>query len=98
MIYDHLVSAPILLCRRNAEKVYVGTARSNHAVLQEGIKNLLVKYAQQGKRVCHLKGGDPFIFGVVVKKFKNYSLQVLAFKLYPELPLHQAVQHMQVFP
>ncbi len=59
-----LVSAPILeLCRRDAEKVYVGKARSNHAVPQEGINALLVKYAQAGKRVCRLKGGDPFIFG-----------------------------------
>ena len=64
VIYDRLVSAPILeLCRRDAEKVYVGKARSNHVVPQEGINALLVKYAQAGKRVCRLKGGDPFIFG-----------------------------------
>ncbi|MDO5542552.1 MAG: siroheme synthase CysG [Acinetobacter sp.] len=64
VIYDRLVSAPILeLCRRDAEKVYVGKARSNHAVPQEDINALLVKYAQAGKRVCRLKGGDPFIFG-----------------------------------
>ncbi|MCU4414005.1 siroheme synthase CysG [Acinetobacter sp. WU_MDCI_Axc73] len=64
VIYDRLVSAPILeLCRRDAEKVYVGKARSNHSVPQEGINALLVKYAQAGKRVCRLKGGDPFIFG-----------------------------------
>ena len=49
VIYDRLVSAPILeLCRRDAEKVYVGKARSNHAVPQEGINALLVKYAQAG--------------------------------------------------
>ncbi|KAA8731897.1 uroporphyrinogen-III C-methyltransferase [Acinetobacter qingfengensis] len=64
VIYDRLVSKPILeMCRRDAEKVYVGKARSNHAVPQEGINALLVKYAQAGKRVCRLKGGDPFIFG-----------------------------------
>ncbi len=64
VIYDRLVSAPIMdLCRRDAEKVYVGKARSNHAVPQEGINALLVKYALEGKRVCRLKGGDPFIFG-----------------------------------
>ncbi|WP_180047061.1 MULTISPECIES: siroheme synthase CysG [unclassified Acinetobacter] len=64
VIYDRLVSDPIMeLCRRDAEKIYVGKARSNHAVPQEGINALLVKYAQEGKRVCRLKGGDPFIFG-----------------------------------
>lgn len=64
VIYDRLVSQPIMdLCRRDAEKIYVGKARSNHSVPQEGINALLVKYASQGKRVCRLKGGDPFIFG-----------------------------------
>ena len=38
VIYDRLVSAPILeLCRRDAaEKIYVGKARSNHSVPQDG--------------------------------------------------------------
>lgn len=64
IVYDRLVSEPILkLCRRDADKIYVGKARSNHAVPQEGINALLVRLAQEGKRVCRLKGGDPFIFG-----------------------------------
>ncbi|WP_288420574.1 siroheme synthase CysG [uncultured Acinetobacter sp.] len=64
VIYDRLISQPILeLCRRDATKIYVGKARSNHSVSQDGINALLVEYAQQGKRVCRLKGGDPFIFG-----------------------------------
>nr|WP_275254101.1 siroheme synthase CysG [Acinetobacter baumannii] len=64
VIYDRLVSAPILeLCRRDAIKIYVGKARSNHSVPQDGINALLVDYAKKGKRVCRLKGGDPFIFG-----------------------------------
>lgn len=64
VVYDRLVSEPILdLCRRDAEKVYVGKARANHHLPQENINQLLVDYALQGKRVCRLKGGDPFIFG-----------------------------------
>ncbi|MDM1250278.1 uroporphyrinogen-III C-methyltransferase [Acinetobacter johnsonii] len=64
VIYDRLVSPAIMeLCRRDATKIYVGKARSNHAVPQEGINALLVEYASKGKRVCRLKGGDPFIFG-----------------------------------
>ena len=64
VIYDRLVSPAIMeLCRRDATKIYVGKARSNHAVPQEGINALLVEYASKGHRVCRLKGGDPFIFG-----------------------------------
>ncbi|MDD2939534.1 MAG: NAD(P)-dependent oxidoreductase, partial [Acinetobacter harbinensis] len=52
VIYDRLVSPAILeLCRRDADKVYVGKARSNHSVPQEGINALLVEYAGKGKRV-----------------------------------------------
>jgi uroporphyrin-III C-methyltransferase / precorrin-2 dehydrogenase / sirohydrochlorin ferrochelatase len=84
VIYDRLVSGPILeLCRRDAEKVYVGKARSNHAVPQEGINALLVKYAQQGKRVCRLKGGDPFIFGRGGEEIEELFAAGIAFQVVP---------------
>ncbi|PKM22278.1 MAG: uroporphyrinogen-III C-methyltransferase [Gammaproteobacteria bacterium HGW-Gammaproteobacteria-14] len=64
VLYDRLVGAGILeLARRDADLVYVGKARDQHVVPQEDINNLLVHYARQGKKVCRLKGGDPFIFG-----------------------------------
>ncbi|MGP5068656.1 MULTISPECIES: siroheme synthase CysG [Psychrobacter] len=62
--YDALVSPQVLdLCRRDADKVFVGKKRSNHAVAQFGINELLVNSAKEGRRVVRLKGGDPFIFG-----------------------------------
>ena len=64
VLHDALVSDEVLnLCRRDAERLYVGKRRSNHAVPQEGINQLLVTLAREGKRVVRLKGGDPFIFG-----------------------------------
>ncbi len=63
-LYDRLVHPSIIdLIRRDAQKIYVGKQRDNHAVRQEEINDLLVKYAKEGKRVLRLKGGDPFIFG-----------------------------------
>ncbi|GAA0342828.1 siroheme synthase CysG [Bowmanella denitrificans] len=64
VVYDRLVSQDILdMVRRDAEKVYVGKAASNHTLPQEDINQLLVREAKAGKRVVRLKGGDPFIFG-----------------------------------
>lgn len=64
VLYDRLVSQPILdMVRRDADRVYVGKKRDKHALPQEEINQLLLAYAQQGKRVLRLKGGDPFIFG-----------------------------------
>ncbi|MEN8761417.1 MAG: siroheme synthase CysG [Thiogranum sp.] len=64
VVYDRLVAPPILeLARRDAEQIYVGKERDNHALSQENINQLLVRLAKEGKRVVRLKGGDPFIFG-----------------------------------
>ena len=64
VVYDRLVSEDILnLARREAERLYVGKASSNHTLPQEQINQLLVDLAKQGKKVVRLKGGDPYIFG-----------------------------------
>ena len=64
IVYDRLVGDGILaLARRDADRFYVGKARSNHSVPQDQIHDLLVEQAQLGKRVVRLKGGDPFVFG-----------------------------------
>lgn len=64
VVYDRLVSPGVLeLARRDAELVYVGKKRAEHVLPQDDINRLLVDYARQGKKVCRLKGGDPFIFG-----------------------------------
>lgn len=84
VLYDRLVSTPILdLTRRDAEKIYVGKARADHAVPQENINQLLVDFAQQGKRVLRLKGGDPFIFGRGGEELEELAAQKIPFQIVP---------------
>ena len=64
ILYDRLVGDEILnFARRDAERVFVGKAKANHAVPQDEIETRMISYAQAGKTVVRLKGGDPFIFG-----------------------------------
>ena len=51
VIYDRLVSEPIMnLLRQDAEKIYVGKQRADHAMPQENINELLARLALEGKK------------------------------------------------
>ena len=64
ILHDRLVSPDVLqLARRDADRVSVGKTPGCRANSQEEINALLVRLVGEGKRVCRLKGGDPFIFG-----------------------------------
>lgn len=84
VLYDNLVSDGVMeLVRRDAERVYVGKKRSNHALPQEEINALLVRLAQEGKRVLRIKGGDPFIFGRGGEEIEMLAEQGIPFQVVP---------------
>jgi uroporphyrin-III C-methyltransferase/precorrin-2 dehydrogenase/sirohydrochlorin ferrochelatase len=84
VFYDNLVSPAVLdLCRRDADLIYVGKRRDNHAVPQEGINSLLVEHAKAGKRVVRLKGGDPFIFGRGGEELEELKAHGIPFQVVP---------------
>ncbi len=84
IVHDRLVSDEVLnLCRRDAERIYVGKERNNHALPQEGINQLLVRLAKEGRRVCRLKGGDPFIFGRGGEEIDTLTQEGIPFQVVP---------------
>ena len=64
VVYDALVNDQILrLAPSDAILEYAGKRGGRPSAKQRDISLRLVELAKQGKRVCRLKGGDPFVFG-----------------------------------
>jgi len=64
IVYDALIN-PVLLdsAKADCEILYVGKKSGRHPIEQSLINELLRAKALEGRRVCRLKGGDPFVFG-----------------------------------
>jgi uroporphyrin-III C-methyltransferase len=64
IVYDQLANPDLLdHARPEAKLIDVGKQGGNHKVRQEGINQIIVDEAREGKLVVRLKGGDPFMFG-----------------------------------
>jgi len=84
IVHDRLISKEVLnLTRRDADRIYVGKERDQHTVPQDQINQLLVDLAKEGKRVCRLKGGDPFIFGRGGEEIETLSENGVNFQVVP---------------
>ena len=84
IVHDRLVGADVLdMARRDADRIYVGKARADHCLPQEGINELLVRLAREGKKVVRLKGGDPFVFGRGGEEAEVLAAAGVAFEVVP---------------
>jgi len=64
VVYDFHLNAQILnYIDHDAEFIYAGKRGGKHTMTQDQINETLVEKAKEGKLICRLKGGDPFVFG-----------------------------------
>ena len=64
ILFDQLVSEEIRQTfPQSVPAFYVGKRKGDHSIAQKDLNVLLLKKAREGKNICRLKGGDPFVFG-----------------------------------
>ena len=90
VLYDHLVGEGVLdLLPRHADRIYVGKQSGRHTLTQEGIIDLMVRFAREGKPVLRLKGGDPFIFGRGGEEVQALAAHGIPFEVIPGISAAQ---------
>ncbi len=64
VVYDFHLNVQVLnYMKKDAELIYAGKRGGHHEMTQDEINAVLLAKAREGKIVCRLKGGDPFVFG-----------------------------------
>jgi len=91
VVYDYLANPELLLeTRPGAEIVYVGRFAAER-MSQDQINQLLVARAREGKTVCRLKGGDPFVFGRGGEEAVYVAASGIPFEIVPGVSAGYAV-------
>jgi uroporphyrinogen III methyltransferase/synthase len=84
VVYDFHLNAQVLnYINHNAEFIYAGKRGGRHTMTQEQINHVLVEKAKEGKNICRLKGGDPFVFGRGGEEAEVLSREKIEFEVVP---------------
>jgi uroporphyrin-III C-methyltransferase len=86
VLTDRLVSAEIIkqYVRETAEVIYVGKqCRRGYSTPQESINSYLIEYANAGKLVVRLKGGDVSIFSNILDELETLVANEIAYEIVP---------------
>ena len=84
VVYDFHLNAQVLnYIGHNAEFIYAGKRGGHHTLTQDEINGILVRKAKEGRIICRLKGGDPFVFGRGGEEAEALSAEGIPFEVVP---------------
>jgi len=92
IVYDFLANEELLrFARPDSQMILVGKHGDKRKISQEEVNQLLISKAQEGKVVCRLKGGDPFLFGRGGEEAQELAKAGIPFEVVPGVSAGQAV-------
>jgi len=84
VIYDfHLNTHLLNYIKKDTELIYAGKRGGYHEMSQQQINKLIIEKAKEGKIVCRLKGGDPFVFGRGGEEAEALAEEGIEFEIIP---------------
>ncbi|KPK03040.1 MAG: HemD protein [Nitrospira bacterium SG8_35_4] len=84
VVYDFHLNAQVLnYIHHDAELIYAGKRGGQHTMTQDEINATLVEKAKEGKTICRLKGGDPFVFGRGGEEAEVLAKEGIEFEIVP---------------
>jgi uroporphyrinogen III methyltransferase/synthase len=84
VVYDFHLNAQVLnYINHDAELIYAGKRGGQHTMTQDEINATLVEKAKEGKIICRLKGGDPFVFGRGGEEAEVLAKEGIEFEIVP---------------
>ncbi len=84
VVYDFHLNAQVLnYVNHEAEFIYAGKRGGRHTMTQDEINQILIEKAKQGRNICRLKGGDPFVFGRGGEEAEALSKEGIEFEVVP---------------
>ncbi|MBI5675049.1 MAG: uroporphyrinogen-III C-methyltransferase [Nitrospirae bacterium] len=84
VVYDFHLNAQVLnYINHNAEFIYAGKRGGHHTMTQDEINRTIVEKAKEGKVICRLKGGDPFVFGRGGEEAEALAGEGIEFEIVP---------------